>query len=324
MKSISMRQARLLGLGTYKPRTVVGNDEICRHIDSSEEWIQTRSGIRERRFAAPDETLVAMGATAAEKACGNCGVAVQDIDCIITASMSNLVQTPPLAAVIGSELGAVRAGGFDVSGACAGFCHALGVAAGMVATGEAEHVLVIGAERMTDIVDPTDRTIAFLFADGAGAAVVGPADTPGIGPTVRGADFASVEALRMNGAWGGTGLRPVMRMDGKRVFRWAVGEVIPACRRALSAAGVDVADLGAFVPHQANLRMIEIMADRLGLPDSVAVAQDIVTSGNTSAASIPLALAALLDADPARSGSPALLAGFGAGLNYAAQVVQLP
>ncbi|WP_242582423.1 beta-ketoacyl-ACP synthase 3 [Amycolatopsis sp. 195334CR] len=316
--------AALLGFGGYRPRTVVGNAEMCTRIDSTEEWIESRCGIRERRFAAPDETLEWMAVAAAAKACGQSGVDPADLDCVLVASMSNLVQTPPLAAAVGAGIGARRAGGFDVSAACAGFCHALGLASAMVRLGEARHVLVVGAERMTDIVDPADRTIAFLFADGAGAAVVGPSATPGIGPAVRGADFGSREALRMTGPWAEPGAVPVMRMDGKRVFRWAVGSVLPACREALEVAGVRAEDLGAFVPHQANLRMIEIMADGLGLPERTAIARDVVTSGNTSAASVPLAVESLLASGAAESGSLALLAGFGAGLNHAAQVVVLP
>lgn len=317
-------QCRILGIGGYRPRRVVDNAEVCKIIDSTEEWIVERSGIRQRRFAAPDETLPMMAVAAAEKALAQAGTMPADVDLVLVASMSNLVQTPPLAVRVAHELGARSAAGFDLSAACAGFCYALAAASDAICAGNAERVLVIGAERMTDIVEPTDRTIAFLFADGAGAAVLGSSDTPGVGPVVRKADGAFGDALRMTAAWADSGARPWMRMDGRRVYRWAMDEVVPVAARALEAAGVTPAELGAFVPHQANLRMIDLMAERLALSDRTVVARSVVHSGNTSAASIPLALADLLGEGRVGSGETALLVGFGAGLNVAAQTVVLP
>jgi 3-oxoacyl-(acyl-carrier-protein) synthase III len=315
-------------VGGYRPRRIVTNQEVCEAIDSSEEWIETRSGIRERRFAAADETLSMMATAAADSALVRAGVTAADIDLVLVASMSNLVQTPPLAVQVAHELGARRAAALDLSGACAGFCHALALASDALRAGSAWRVLVIGAERMTDIVEPTDRTSAFLFADGAGAAVVGTGDTPGIGPVVRRADGAHGDALRMTAPWAGGSRaqerRPWMRMDGRRVFRWAMEEVTPAAAEALDRAGVPAGELGAFVPHQANLRMIELMAERLGFTERTAVARDVVLAGNTSAASIPLALETLLAEGSVARGDTALLVGFGAGLNYAAQTVVLP
>jgi 3-oxoacyl-(acyl-carrier-protein) synthase III len=307
----------------------VSNTEVCTRIDSTAEWIESRSGITSRRFAAPDETLVTMAAAAGGKALADARVTVDRLDCVIVASMSNLVQTPPLSVAVVHELGATGSAGFDVSAACAGFCHAIAVAGDMVCAGDAGHVLVVGVERMTDIVDPADRGIAFLFADGAGAVLVGPSASPGIGPAVRGADGDSLHALRMTNSWqefraDPTLDPPMMTMDGRRVFRWAVDTVVPACRRMVDAAGITPSDLAAFVPHQANLRMTEVMVDRLGLPDSVAVARDVTTSGNTSAASIPLAMERLLSSGEVAGGAPALLVGFGAGLNFAGQVALLP
>ncbi|MGW0484884.1 beta-ketoacyl-ACP synthase 3 [Nonomuraea sp. NPDC003214] len=321
--------SRILGVGVHRPRRVVSNKEICEWIDSTEEWIETRSGIRSRRFAEKDETLAVMAVSAARSALRHAGVGAGEVDCVIVASMSNLVQTPPLAVTVAADLGATGSAGFDVSAACAGFCHALAIAGDMVSTRQARYVLVAGVERMTDIVDPADRGIAFLFADGAGAVVVGPSAAPGIGPVVRGADGSSRDALRMNTGWGAFRADPTlppprMKMDGRRVFRWAVEHAVPAGRRALELAGLAPGDLAAFVPHQANLRMIEILAARIGLPDHVAVADDVIMSGNTSAASIPLAMEALLRSGRAASGDAALLMGFGAGLNYAGQVVHLP
>jgi 3-oxoacyl-(acyl-carrier-protein) synthase III len=322
--------SRILGIGGFRPRRVVSNAEVCALVDSTPEWIETRSGIRERRFARPEETLLTMAEAAAGKALAHAGVMAEQLELVLVASMSNLVQTPPLAVRVAHALGAGHAAGVDVSGACAGFCHALALASDAVRAGSARYVLVIGTERMTDIVDPLDRNVSVLFADGAGAAVVGPAAAPGIGPVVRGAAGAYEKALSMSASWGefaadpAPSRRPWMRMDGRRVFRWAMEEVAPQARRALTEAGVDPAGLGAFVPHQANLRMIELMAERLGLGPGTAVARDVVRSGNTSAASVPLALEALLAEGAAGSGDTALLLGFGAGLNFAGQVVVLP
>jgi 3-oxoacyl-(acyl-carrier-protein) synthase III len=303
---------------------VVSNVEVCRNIDSSDEWIYSHSGIKERRFAAPDETLLAMSVAAAEKALAQAGTVARDVDLVLLASMSNLVQTPPLSVRVAFELGARQAAAVDLSAACAGFCHALAVASDAVRAGSARRVLVIGAERMTDIVESTDRTIAFLFADGAGAAVVGAADSPGIGPVVRRADGALQESLRMSAGWADGAGRPWMRMDGRRVFRWAMEEVTPAAREAVDRAGIPIAELDAFVPHQANLRMIEMMSSRLGFHPHTVVAKDVTHYGNTSAASIPLAVEALMSEGQVASGNTALLVGFGAGLNFAAQIVVLP
>ncbi|MBO1332640.1 beta-ketoacyl-ACP synthase 3 [Streptomyces sp. VRA16 Mangrove soil] len=322
--------SRILGIGGYRPRRVVSNDEMCARVDSSPEWIESRSGIRERRFAQPDETLAVMAVAAAGKALAHAGALPDQVDLVLVASMSNLVQTPPLSVRVAEALGAHHAAGVDVSAACAGFCHALALASDAVSAGSARHVLVIGTERMTDIVDPLDRSVSVLFADGAGAAVVGPSSTPGIGPVVRGAAGRYERALSMSASWGefaadpAPGRRPWMRMDGRRVFRWAMEEVAPQARHALTAAGVEPAALDVFVPHQANLRMIELMAERLGLGAGTAVARDVVRSGNTSAASVPLALETLLTDGSAGSGDTALLLGFGAGLNFAGQVVELP
>lgn len=319
----------MLGVGAYRPRRAVSNSEVCDGIAETAEWIEARSGILSRGFAAPDETLPAMGAQAAYAALKHAGVTAEQVDCVIVASTSNLVQIPPLAQAVAAELGAANASGFDVSAACAGFCHALAVANDMICAGDAAYVLVVGTERMTDIVDRADRNTGFVFGDGAGAVVVGATAESGIGPTVRGADVDSLNALRMSASWAQFGAdpaidRPVIRMDGRRVFRWAVENVVPAGRRALDRAGITVDQLTAFIPHQANRRMIQVLADRLGLPDGVVVATDVSGAGNTSAASVPLAMERLLRTGAVPGGGPALLMGFGAGLNYAGQVVLLP
>lgn len=329
LRAADRRHSRILGLGAYRPAREITNQEVCEWIDSSDEWIRTRCGIATRRFADASETLPVMAAAAGRAALEHAGLGAGDVDLVIVASMSDLVQTPPLAVSVAHALGAADAAAFDLSAACAGFPHALAVAADAVAAGSARHVLVVGAERMSDIVDRHDRGIGFMFADGAGAAVVGPSDEPGIGPVSRLADGDSLDALRMTTAWGDFRADPAlpapfMTMDGRRVFRWAVENVVPGGLRALELAGVRPGELGAFVPHQANLRMIELLVERLGLPPEVAVGRDVVDAGNTSAASIPLALHRLLREGAAAEGAPALLIGFGAGLNYAGQVVLLP
>jgi 3-oxoacyl-[acyl-carrier-protein] synthase-3 len=319
--------ARILGVGDYRPTRVVSNAEICEIIDSSDEWIRERSGIVERRFAAADETVVDMGTAAAEKALAHAGITADRIDAIIVATVTHMYQTPAAAPLVGSRLGTRDAAAFDISAACAGFCHGLALANDMIRGGSAEHVLVIGVEKLTNIIDPTDRSTAFLFADGAGAAVVGPADEPGIGPVVWGADGDQADILTQDQSWDalrGTGEFPSLHMEGQQVFRWAVFSMAPVAQQALDAAGVTVADLSAFIPHQANLRIIDAMVKKLEVPDTVAVARDITTTGNTSAASVPLAMSRMLESGDVDGGGLALLIGFGAGLAYAAQVVRLP
>lgn len=316
--------SRILGVGGYRPRTVVDNNELCGTLDSTPEWIETRSGIRERRFAAADESLESMAVAASGKALAQAGVGPEDLDFVLIATMTDLLHAPPLSARIARSLGARGAAALDVSAACSGFCHALAVASDMVHAGSARHVLVIGADRMTDIVQRTDRGSAFLFADGAGAVVVGPSDVPGFGPVVRRTDSAYVDSVWMTAAWSEGGERPWLRIDGRRIFRWAMDEVAPAAAEMLRVAGVAPDRLGAFVPHQANLRMIGLMADRLGLGPDTVVARDVVRTGNTSAASVPLALDSVLAEGKAHRGDTALLIGFGAGLSFAGQVVVLP
>jgi 3-oxoacyl-[acyl-carrier-protein] synthase-3 len=321
--------ARILGIAGYRPSRVVTNEEICEHIDSSDEWIRTRSGIIERRFAEPHETVQMMSVEASKKALERADIAAAQLDCIIVATVSHLMQTPAVATLIADELGAGPAPAFDISAACAGFSHGVGLGADMIRSGSAKYVLVIGVERLSDITDPTDRGTAFIFADGAGAAVIGPSDVEGIGPTVWGSDGSKYDFIRQLQSWDDVlqmdrPEMPTLRMDGNPVFRWASFEMAKVAREALDRAGVAIEDLDVFVPHQANMRITDAMARALRLPDSVVIARDIAYQGNTSAASIPLAAAALLDSGEATSGQTALFIAFGAGLSYAAQVVTLP
>jgi len=324
----------ILGLGVYRPARIVTNDEIAGPIDSSDEWIRTRSGIRTRRFADASETLRSMSVAAARDALAAAEVAADEIDCVIVATSTHLLLTPAAAPRIATELGMNGAAAFDISAGCAGFCHALAMASDLVRAGTSKKVLVIGVERLTDAVDLTDRSTAFLFADGAGAVVVGPADEPGIGPTVWGSDGTQHRAIRQTKDWveffteveqkGFEAVRPYLAMEGTAVFRWAAHSLEKVCRDAIDRAGLTTDDLRAMIPHQANGRIIEIMARVLELPENCALANDIEETGNTSAASIPLAMEALLRKGESRPGDTALLIAFGAGLSYAAQVVTLP
>lgn len=319
----------LLGLGVYRPSRVVPNAELVDAIESSDEWIQTRSGIRSRRYVAEGDSVISMAVAAGERAITASGVGTGGVDAVIVATSTYLRQTPAAAPQVAHELGVRDAASFDISAGCAGFCHGLSLASDMVRGGSARHVLVIGVEMLSDNMDPTDRSTAFIFADGAGAVVVGPSEQPGIGPVVWGSDGSQSHAIRQEPSWreyrdDPTLPKPVVRMEGTTVFRWAPFTMATVARKALERAGVVIEDLDAFIPHQANLRITETMARSLKLPANVAVARDIVDSGNTSAASVPLAMDTLLRDGEAKPGGTALLIAFGAGLSYAAQVVTLP
>jgi 3-oxoacyl-[acyl-carrier-protein] synthase-3/beta-ketoacyl ACP synthase len=315
----------MLGLGVYRPERVVTNDEICEVLDSSDEWIRTRSGIRTRRYAGEGESLLDMATIAAERALKASGVAASDLGTVIFATSTHVQHTPAAAPLLADRLGS-RAAAFDVSAGCAGFCHALTVASDLVRGGSAEYVLVVGAERLSTFMDPTDRGTAFIFADGAGAAVVGASDETGIGPVAWGSDGSQSHVITQSVRC--DELDPdhplVVQMLGTQVFRWAPFAMADVAREAVAGAGLDLADLDAFIPHQANLRITETLSRNLQLPDDVAVARDVQDSGNTSAASVPLAIEAMVRDGEAKAGDTALLIAFGAGLSFAGQVVRLP
>ncbi len=321
--------AALLGLGAYRPRRVVTNAELVEAIDSSDEWIQQRSGIKQRRFATEDETVQMMSVAASRAALAQAGIDPAQVDAVLVATVTHLMQTPAVAPAVAHELGTEHAAAFDVSAACAGFCHGVALASDMVRSGSAKHVLVVGVERLSDILDLSDRGTAFIFADGAGAVVVGPADEPGIGPVVWGSDGEQLDMIRQREDWrealaADDPQMPFLMMEGKAVFRWAAFEMAKVAQAALDRAGIGVDELDVFVPHQANMRITDAMARALRLPERVAIARDIAEQGNTSAASIPLALDRLVAEGQVKSGDLALLVGFGAGLAYAAQVVKVP
>jgi 3-oxoacyl-[acyl-carrier-protein] synthase-3 len=321
--------AAVLGLGSYRPSRVIPNADIVDAIGSSDEWIQQRSGIKQRRFATAEETVQMMSVAAARKAIDRAGIAPEQIDCVIVATVTHLLQTPAIATAIAYELGTDQAAAFDISAACAGFCHGLALADQMVRGGGARYTLVIGVERLSDLTDMADRGTAFIFADGAGAAIVGPSDTPGIGPVVWGSDGEQFDLIRQKEDWRDIiamdrPVLPYLTMQGNPVFRWASFTMAKVAHQALDKAGISSDDLDVFVPHQANMRIIDAMARAMKLPERVAIARDIADQGNTSAASIPLALDRMIDEGQATSGDTALLIAFGAGLAYAAQVITVP
>lgn len=319
--------AGLTGLGIYRPTRVVPNVEIIDAIDSSDEWIRERSGIIERRFAGPDETVASMGAAAAKNALADAGITASEVDVVLVATFSHRYQTPSAATEVAALIGANNASAFDISAACAGFCYGIGIADGLVRAGNAKNVLVIGAEKLSDIIDMTDRGTAFIFADGAGAVVVSPTNDQGISPTVWGADGNAREVIIMHPdsvTAGKEGVPSLLTMQGQAVFRWAVGQMGEVCNDALAASGLTANDLKAFVPHQANIRITDAIVKRLNLPESIVIAKDIQTAGNTSAASIPLALHALRETGEVKKGDPFLMVGFGAGLAFASQVALVP
>src|SRR6478609_6580551 len=329
MAKISQRSGpaatAMLGLGVYRPDRVVTNDEICEVLDSSDEWIQTRSGIRTRRYAGEEETLVEMATRAAQRALDASGVGADQLDAVILATSTHAQHTPAAAPLVADRLGS-RAAAFDVSAGCAGFCHSLSVVAESLKGNNARYVLVIGVEKLSLFLDPTDRGTAFIFADGAGAVVVGPADEAGIGPVAWGSDGSQshviTQSMRCDELDADHPL--VVQMEGTQVFRWAPFAMADVAREAIAGAGLEITDLDAFIPHQANLRITETLARNLKLPEGIAIARDVQDSGNTSAASVPLAMDAMLRDGDAQVGDTALLIAFGAGLSYAGQVVTIP
>ncbi|WP_300343053.1 beta-ketoacyl-ACP synthase III [Nesterenkonia sp.] len=335
----------VLGLGVHRPEVVVDNEQICQWIDSSDEWIRQRTGIVTRRRAPAHVSVVDMSYDAAREALQDAGIDGSQLGAVVVSTVTHPYQTPSAAADLAHRLGATPAAAFDISAACAGFCYGIGQADALVRSGAAEYVLVVGVEKLSDFIDNHERSISFLLGDGAGAVVVGPSETPGISPSVLGSNGEKWSAVSMNNSLlrlrdalfdahtsGDASqlmdpeqrLWPTLRQDGQTVFRWAVWEMAKVAKQALETAGISAADLTAFVPHQANMRIIDELAKQLKLPETVLIGRDIVDSGNTSAASIPLALHRLRSEHPEIRGGYALQIGFGAGLVYGAQVIRIP
>ena len=338
---------RVLGIGAYRPEIIVTNDDVCQWIDSSDEWIRQRTGIITRHRAPAEVSVIDMAEGAAREALQKAGIEASQLGAVIVSTVTHPYATPSAAASLADRLGATPAPAFDISAACAGYCYGIAQGDALVRSGAADYVLVVGAEKLSDVIDNHERTISFLLGDGAGAVVIGPSDTPGIGPSVWGSDGSKWDAIGMTRSMldvrdlstsarqadesddqaiisAAQDLWPTLRQDGQTVFRWAVWEMAKVAQQALDAAGIRAEELVAFIPHQANMRIIDEMVKKLQLPETVTVARDIADAGNTSAASIPLATHRLLQENPGLSGGLALQIGFGAGLVFGAQVIVLP
>ena len=322
------KYSRIYSLGAARGDLVVTNDDIAGPIESSDEWIRQRTGIITRRRAGKDQSLMDMAVVASNEAIKRAGIDPQEIGAVIFSTISHPYQTPSAASLLADKIGANPAPAFDISAACAGYCYGIAQADALVRSGVAKYVLVVGGEKLSDFIDPTDRSISFLLADGAGAAIVGPSDTPGIAPTVWGSDGSHWDSVSMTASLldfrDGEATWPTIRQDGMKVFKWAVWEMVKVAKEALVVAGVKAEDLSALVTHQANIRIIDELVKQLQLPENVVVARDIINTGNTSAASIPLAMDQILKDGVVKPGGLALQIGFGAGLAFAAQVVVLP
>lgn len=282
---------RIYSFGAARGENAVPNDDLIGPIDSSDEWIRQRTGIVTRVRADKGTDAIDLAAIAGAEAIEKSGVPADQIDLVIVATISNPKQSPSVSAIVADRVGANPAAAYDVNAACAGYAYAITQADALIKSGAARYALVIGTEKLSDVVDPADRSISFLLGDGAGAALIGPSDTPGIAPAVWGSDGSKADAVGMNATL--TEFRdgevpwPTLRQEGQTVFRWAVWEMAKVAREALDKAGVEPTDIAAFIPHQANMRIIDEFAKQLKLPESTVIARDIETTGNTSAASIP-------------------------------------
>ncbi|MEW1719976.1 beta-ketoacyl-ACP synthase III [Streptomyces sp. NPDC093109] len=315
-----MTGTRIAALGHYQPAKVLTNHELATMVDTSDEWISSRVGIKTRHVAGPDEPVDELAAHAGAKALAAAGLVPEDIDMVLVATSTAINRSPNMAARVAARLGMGSPAVMDLNVVCAGFTHALATADHAVRAGSASRVLVIGADKMTEIADWTDRTTCVLLGDGAGAAVVvatGPGEEPGIGPVLWGSVPEMGHAVRIEGT------PPVFAQEGQSVYRWATTQLPPIARKVCERAGVTPEELAGVVLHQANLRIIEPLAQKIGAVNAV-IARDVVDSGNTSAASIPMALSKLVERGEIQAGDPVLLFGFGGNLSYGGQVVRCP
>ena len=311
--------SKILSFGHYQPSRVLTNDELAEMVDTNDAWIRDRVGIAERRVAET-ETVADMAIAAAGKALAASGLTAGDIDTVVVATCSSVDRCPNVATRVAAKLGINAPAAFDVNTACSGFSYATALADHSIRAGASRNAIVIGSEKLTDLTDWSDRSTCVLFGDGAGAAVVTgvePGEAPGIGPVVWGSAPERGDVLKIEG-W-----RPYIRQEGQAVFRWATTALAPLALEACTRAGVAPEDIKAFIAHQANARIIDGIARRLKLPNAI-IAKDIEVSGNTSAASVPLALSKLVERREVPSGAPVLLFAFGGGLTYAGQVVRCP
>lgn len=312
-----MNGSRIAAVGHYQPARVLTNEDLAGMVDTSDEWITSRVGIRTRHIAGPDEPVDELAGHAAAKALAAAGLAPGDIDLVLVATSTAIDRSPNMAARVAARLGIPSPAAMDVNVVCAGFTHALATADHAVRAGAATRALVIGADKMSDVTDWSDRTTCVLVGDGAGAAVVEASEDAGIGPVLWGSVPEMGHAVRIEG-------QPArFAQEGQSVYRWATTQLPAIARRACERAGLGPEDLAGVVLHQANLRIIEPLAEKLGAVNAV-VARDVSESGNTSAASIPLALSKLVEQGRISGGDPVLLFGFGGNLSYAGQVIRCP
>ncbi|MFJ8310443.1 MULTISPECIES: beta-ketoacyl-ACP synthase III [unclassified Streptomyces] len=312
-----MRGSRVVAVGHYQPARVLTNGDLAELVDTSDEWISSRVGIRTRHVAGPDEHVDELAAHAGAKALAGAGLTPADIDLVVVATSTATHRSPNTAARVAARLGMGSPAVLDLNVVCAGFTHALATADSLVRTGTASRALVIGADKMTEVTDWTDRTTCVLVGDGAGAAVVEASEQALIGPVLWGSVPEMGHAVRIEGT------PPVFAQEGQSVYRWATTQLPPIARQVCERAGLTPEDLAAVVLHQANLRIIEPVARKIGAVNAV-IARDVVESGNTSAASIPLALSKLVERGEITTGDPVLLFGFGGNLSYAGQVIRCP
>ncbi|MFS8201252.1 beta-ketoacyl-ACP synthase III [Streptomyces sp. CWNU-52B] len=312
-----MNGSRIAAVGHYQPARILTNEDLAELVDTSDEWITSRVGIRTRHIAGPDEPVDELAAHAAAKALAAAGLAPEDIDLVLVATSTAIDRSPNMAARVAARLGIPSPAAMDINVVCAGFTHALATADHAVRAGGARRVLVIGADKMSDVCDWTDRTTCVLVGDGAGAAVVEAAEESAIGPVLWGSVPEMGHAVRIEG----TPSR--FAQEGQSVYRWATTKLPAIARKACERAGLTPEDLAAVVLHQANLRIIEPLAGKIGAVNAV-VARDVVESGNTSAASIPIALSKLVERGEISTGDRVLLFGFGGNLSYAGQVIHCP
>ena len=308
----------IVSVGHYQPARILDNDELSRLVDTSDEWITRRVGIAQRRVAAPDETVADMATEAARDALQDKGIDPAGIDLVIVATCTNHDRSPSTAAQVARRLGLGSAPAvMDVNAVCSGFCHALALAEQAIATGSATRAVVVGVDKFTDFIDWNDRTTCILVGDGAGAVVLEASPERGVSPVVWGSVPEMGDAVVIKELPDG------FSQQGQAVFRWTTTQLPAIARQICERADVVPSDLAGIVLHQANLRIIEPLAAKIGATDAV-VSTDVVESGNTSAASVPLALSKLVRSGRVASGAPILLFGFGGGLAYAGQVVRCP
>ncbi|HKI93262.1 MAG TPA: beta-ketoacyl-ACP synthase III [Gaiellaceae bacterium] len=313
----------ITGLGVKVPDRVVTNDDLSQYVETSDEWIRERTGIRERRIAAPEEALSDLALPAARKALEQAGLEGSDIDLLIVATVTPDMAFPSTAAILADQLGAREAGAYDLSAGCTGFMYALAQGYGMLAAGLARRALVVGGDVLSRILDWTDRSTLVLFGDGAGAVVLEAADDGGFLGFELGADGAGGQNLWLPGSGSRIFDDPDrhVKMNGREVFKFATRVLVQSAEDLLERCGVAVADIDVYVPHQANLRIIDHATRKLGIP-SERVVINVDRYGNTSSGSIPLALADAAADGRLRAGSLVLMTGMGAGLTWGSALIR--